>query len=272
MANDHVTSLQAPVPAVIEQATGRSGWRAAVVLGSGLSEVAASLVGDDPIPYSKIEGMPASGVAGHAGTLYAGNVGETPTLVLAGRVHLYEGREIHEVTYPVRAAIGAGCNVIVLTNAAGGIRESFEVGAPVLIRDHINLTGRTPLFGPNDDEVGPRFLDLSEAYDASLREMARTVDPDLQEGVYAGLLGPTYETPAEVRMLRTLGADMVGMSTVNETIIARYLGARVLGISVISNMAAGMSPTPLTHEEVAAAGRRASARLETLLRGTLSAL
>ncbi len=193
----------------------------------------------------------------------------TPTLIFAGRVHLYEGHEIAEVTYPVRAAIGAGCNIVILTNAAGGINPDLEVGAPCLITDHINLTGRTPLFGPNDDSIGPRFLDLSEVYDTELRALAKSVDPALSEGVYAGLLGPTYETPAEVRMLRTIGADIVGMSTVNEAIAARYLQTRVLGISVVSNLAAGLSPTPLSHEEVSAAGRQAAARLESLLRGIL---
>lgn len=267
-----MSSPQAAVPGVIEKATGRGGWKVAVVLGSGLSEVAESLIGGDPIPFEDIEGMPTSGVVGHSGSLYAGEVGGTATLVYAGRVHLYEGREIHEVTYPVRAAIGAGCDTVVLTNAAGGINPDLAVGAPMLIADHLNLTGRTPLFGPNDDSVGPRFLDLSEVYDRKLRELALSVDPDLQEGVYAGLLGPTYETPAEVQMLRTMGADTVGMSTVNEAIAARYLGARVMGISVVSNLAAGISETPLDHSEVAAAGKQAAARLEKLLAGVLSKL
>ncbi len=262
-------SSQAAVHSVIKNATGRSDWRVAVVLGSGLSDLAAALLHVDPIPFSHIDGMPASGVAGHAGALYAGDVGMTPTLIFAGRVHLYEGHEIAEVTYPVRAAIGAGCNIVILTNAAGGINPDLEVGAPCLITDHINLTGRTPLFGPNDDSIGPRFLDLSEVYDTELRALAKSVDPALSEGVYAGLLGPTYETPAEVRMLRTIGADIVGMSTVNEAIAARYLQTRVLGISVVSNLAAGLSPTPLSHEEVSAAGRQAAARLESLLRGIL---
>lgn len=265
-----MSSPQAPVPGVIEKATGRSDWRAAVVLGSGLSEVAAGLIDGQPIPFTDIEGMPGSGVAGHAGALYAGDVDGTPTLIFAGRVHLYEGRSLEEVTYPIRAAIGAGCDTIVLTNAAGGINEDYSLGEPVLIADHLNLTGRTPLFGPNDDSVGPRFLDLSEVYDQQLRGVARSIDPDLKEGVYAGLLGPTYETPAEVRMLRTLGADMVGMSTVNEAIAARYLGAKVLGISVVSNLAAGLSPTPLAHEEVAIAGLSAGNRLRKLLAFFLS--
>ncbi|MGI8775004.1 MAG: purine-nucleoside phosphorylase [Actinomycetota bacterium] len=267
-----MTPRNAPVAGVIEEATGRDGWKVAVVLGSGLSELAGSLIADEPIPFDRIRGMPSSAVAGHQGALFAGDVGRTPTLVFAGRVHLYEGHDPSAVTYPIRAAIGAGCEVIVLTNAAGGIRAGLEVGAPCLISDHLNLTGLTPLFGPNDDTIGPRFLDLSEVYSARLRALAREIDPDLQEGVYAGLLGPTYETPAEVKMLRTLGADLVGMSTVNEAIAARYLGAEVLGISVVSNPAAGISATPLDHSEVSAAGQRASARLETLLRALLQNL
>jgi purine-nucleoside phosphorylase len=265
-------SPSAPVPDVIKRATGRSDLKAAVVLGSGLSALASSLVGGSGVPYAEVEGMPRSTVEGHEGRLFSGDVGGNAVLVFAGRVHLYEGRDTREVTYPVRAAIGAGCDTIVLTNAAGGIREGFEVGAPCLISDHLNLTGQTPLAGPNDDDIGPRFLDLTDVYDPKLRALARTIDPDLDEGVYAGLLGPTYETPAEVRMLRTLGADLVGMSTVIEAIAARYLGARVLGISVVTNLAAGISPTPLSHDEVAMAGVQATERLGRLLHRLLSEL
>lgn len=265
-------SPSAPIPEVIERATGRSNFKAAVVLGSGLSPLGASLVGGSGIPYRDIEGMPTSTVEGHEGRLFAGEIGGNGVLVFAGRVHLYEGRNTREVTYPVRAAIGAGCDTIVLTNAAGGIREGLEVGAPCLIADHVNLTGQTPLLGPNDDDVGPRFLDLTDVYDPQLRELARSIDPGLKEGVYAGLLGPTYETPAEVKMLRTLGADLVGMSTVIEAIAARYLKARVLGISVVTNPAAGISPTPLSHDEVALAGVLATERLGGLLHKLLAEL
>jgi purine-nucleoside phosphorylase len=216
--------------------------------------------------------MPVSSVAGHEGALYSGDVAGVPTLVFAGRVHLYEGHAARDVTYSVRAAIAAGCSTIVLTNAAGGINPDLSVGAPCLISDHINLTGTSPLIGPNDDSVGPRFLDQTEVYDAKLRAVAHEVDSDLREGVYASLVGPTYETPAEVRMLRTLGADLVGMSTVLEAIQARHLGASVFGISVVTNQAAGISPVPLSHAEVAAAGRHAAARLEKLLRGVLGRL
>jgi purine-nucleoside phosphorylase len=255
----------------IGRATGREEYRVAVALGSGLSDVAASLLDGAPIPYSAIEGMPISGVEGHEGALYHGEIEGNPALVFAGRVHLYEGHDAAVVTHWVRAAVEAGCDTIVLTNAAGGLRLDQEVGAPCLISDHINLTGTNPLLGPNDDSVGPRFLDQSEVYDPGLRAKAKAIDPDLGDGVYAGLLGPTYETPAEVRMLATVGADLVGMSTVLEAIQARYLGARVLAISVVTNRAAGLGP-PLSHDEVAEAGRKAAGRLENILRQVIASL
>jgi purine-nucleoside phosphorylase len=242
-----------------------------VILGSGLSDIAASLAPSDPIPYSAIEDMPSSAVAGHEGNLYAAEVEGVATLAFAGRVHLYEGHDSAAVTHAVRSAIEAGCDIVILTNAAGAINRKLEVGAPCLISDHLNLTGLNPLSGPHDGR-GPRFLDLTEVYDSGLRARARSVDPGLSEGVYAGLLGPTYETPAEVRMLGTLGADLVGMSTVHEAIAARYLGARVLGLSVVTNLAAGLAPEPLSHDEVARAGRRAAERLERILRGVISSL
>lgn len=250
----------------IARATGRDRFRVAVVLGSGLGELAARLVGGEPIPYSSIEGMPLSGVPGHEGSLYFDAGGDV--LVFAGRAHLYEGHDARTVTHWVRAAIDAGCETFVMTNAAGGIREDLEIGAPCLISDHINLTGENPLVGPND-ERGPRFLDQTEVYSRRLRDLARAADPDLAEGVYVGLLGPTYETPAEVRMLATLGADLVGMSTVLEAIQARHLGAEVLGISLVTNLAAGLSPQPLSHDEVAAAGRHAADGLEAILKHVL---
>jgi purine-nucleoside phosphorylase len=260
------------VSGTIARATGRDGHRVAVVLGSGLSDLAGSLVGGEPVPYSNIEGMPVSSVEGHEGSLYHGELDGVATLVFAGRVHLYEGHDPGTVTHWVRAAVEDGCSTIVLTNAAGGINLGLDVGAPCLISDHLNLTGMNPLVGPNDDRVGPRFLDQTEDYTRALRALAHAVDPDLKEGVYAGLLGPTYETPAEIRMLAAMGADLVGMSTVLETIQARYLGADVLGISVVTNRAAGLSPEPLSHGEVAEAGKRAAARLETILRGVIGGL
>jgi purine-nucleoside phosphorylase len=261
-----------PARRAVTEATGQSHFKAAIILGSGLSSLASSLVGGEPIPFSGIPGMPVSTVEGHEGALYASDTEGVWTLAFAGRVHLYEGRSETEVTFAVRLAAELGCEVVVLTNAAGGINPELEVGAPSLLHDHLNLTGTNPLIGPNDEAVGPRFLDLTEVYDAGLRSLASSVDPELRSGVYAGLVGPTYETPAEVRMLRAMGADLVGMSTVLEAIAARYLGLRVLGISVVTNPAAGLAPEPLSHDDVAAAGRRAAERLERLLRGVLGRL
>jgi purine-nucleoside phosphorylase len=243
--------------------------RVAIVLGSGLSLLAKSLVGGDPIPYGAIEGMPASAIEGHEGALYAAEVSGVPVAAFAGRVHMYEGHSPQVATHAVRQVVEEGCEIVILTNAAGGIDPNLEVGAPCLIGDHLNLTGTNPLIGPHDKR-GPRFLDLSEVYDKELRALAHSVDGDLREGVYAGLMGPVYETPAEVKMLRTLGASLVGMSTVLEAIAARYLGARVLGISVVTNLAAGVSPQPLSHDEVAEVGQRAAARLERLLGGVIA--
>ncbi|HEX2294658.1 MAG TPA: purine-nucleoside phosphorylase [Actinomycetota bacterium] len=239
--------------------------RAAVVLGSGLAAVARSLTGADPVPYSSIEGWHATRVPGHEGALYAGAVEGTPALVLAGRVHLYEGHPSAVVTNAVDDVVAHGCRTVVLTNAAGGIAESFGVGDLVLISDHLNLTGSNPLIG------APAFADMSEVYDAELRALARGVDPGLQDGVYAGVTGPAYETPAEIRMLATLGADLVGMSTVHEAIAAHALGARVLGISVVTNRAAGLGGR-LDHAAVQQAGAAAADRMEALLRGVLARL
>jgi purine-nucleoside phosphorylase len=245
--------------------------RVAIVLGSGLSSLATSLVGGDPVPYGEIDGMPVSAIEGHEGALYAAEVSGVPVAAFAGRVHMYEGHSPQIATHAIQQVVEEGCRIVILTNAAGGIDKDLEVGAPCLISDHLNLTGTNPLIGPHDKR-GPRFLDLSEVYDKELRAMAHSVDKDLKEGVYAGLIGPTYETPAEVRMLRTLGASLVGMSTVLEAIAAHYLGARVLGISIVTNLAAGVSPQPLSHDEVAEVGRSASARLERLLGGVIAGL
>jgi purine-nucleoside phosphorylase len=245
--------------------------RVAIVLGSGLSSLARSLVGGDPVPYGEIEGMPVSAIEGHEGALYAAEVSGVPVAAFAGRVHMYEGHSPQIATHAIQQVVEEGCQIVILTNAAGGIDKNLEVGAPCLISDHLNLTGTNPLIGPHDDR-GPRFLDLSEVYDRELRALAHSVDDNLKEGVYAGLIGPTYETPAEVRMLRTLGASLVGMSTVLEAIAAHYLGARVLGISVVTNLAAGVSHQPLSHDEVAEVGRSAAARLERLLSGVIANL
>ncbi len=248
------------MPSITELAA-RGDYRVAVVLGSGLGRVAAALTGASPIPYSDVDGWPVPAVEGHEGALYTGE----DVLALAGRVHLYEGHAPAVVTRAVRDVVAAGCTTVILTNAAGAIRRGLSVGDPVLISDHLNLTGSNPLVGT------PSFLDLSEVYDPDLRELARSIEPGLPEGVYAGVTGPVYETPAEIRMLATLGADLVGMSTVHEAIAARSLGARVLGISVVTNPAAGPG-VKLDHEDVKRAGAGAAERLEALLRGVVSRL
>ena len=186
-------------------------------------------------------------------------------LVFLGRIHAYEGHELRHVVHPVRAACAAGVRTVVLTNAAGSLREDFAVGQPVLISDHLNLTGRSPL-------VGAHFVDMVDAYSPRLRDVAREIDPTLADGVYAGLNGPQYETPAEIRMLRTLGADLVGMSTVHETVAARAAGAQVLGVSLVTNLAAGMTGQPLSHDEVLEAGRQSATLMGSLLAGVISRL
>jgi purine-nucleoside phosphorylase len=249
----------------IEDATGRARHDVAIVLGSGLNDLGRKLVGDNSVPYSHIEGMPPPRVTGHEGTLRSGQIGDKAVLAFAGRVHLYEGHPAATVTSQVRAAARSGCKVLVLTNAAGAINPALDVGMPHLISDQINLTGVNPLVGRDRGE-GDFFHDLSDLYDSELRALARSIDPSLKEGVYAGVIGPSYETPAEIRMLTALGADLVGMSTVLEAIEARAQGMRVLGISVVTNLAAGLSTEPLFHADVAAAGRGAAERLESLLR------
>ncbi|GAA3981869.1 purine-nucleoside phosphorylase [Actinomadura viridis] len=237
----------------------------ALVMGSGWVP-AADVLGAPEAEFAVTElpGFAPPAVEGHAGRLRAVEVGGRRALVFLGRTHLYEGLGVDPVVHGVRTALAAGARVVVLTNAAGGLRpEHQRVGDPVLISDHLNLTGDSPL-------TGPTFLDLTEAYSGRLRALAREVDPTLGEGVYAGLRGPTYETPAEIRMLRTLGADMVGMSTVAETIAARQGGAEVLGISLVTNIAAGLAEGTLDHEEVLAAGRAAATRMGELLATVIS--
>jgi purine-nucleoside phosphorylase len=258
----------------ISSCTGVGRHDVAVVLGSGWGEAAAELgtvVWEGPL--TDVPGVPRPTVGGHKGRLVSVDVAGRAVLVFAGRSHLYEGHPVHTVVHGVRSAIFAGCRVVVLTNAAGGLEPETPVGTPVLISDHLNLTGASPMTGDDPPErFGPRFSDLTEAYDKELRALAHAVDPELPEGVYAGLLGGAYETPAEIRMLRTLGADLVGMSTVLETIAARHLGARVLGISLVTNFAAGITPEKLQHEEVLAAGRSAAPRMTALLRGVVEQL
>jgi len=244
--------------AVLAERTGAQTHEVAVVLGSGWVPAADALGSvDAEFPVTDLPGFQPPSVEGHAGRVRSIRVGFKRVLAFLGRTHLYEGRGIEPVVHPVRVAAAAGCRVVVLTNACGGLRPGLSVGEPVLLRDHLNLTGRSPL-------VGPRFLDLSEAYSARLRALVREVDPGITEGVYAMFPGPQYETPAEVRMAGILGADLVGMSTVLETIAARAEGCEVLGISLVTNLAAGLG-APLDHEEVLAAGRAAAVRMGTLL-------
>jgi purine-nucleoside phosphorylase len=239
--------------AYIRSVTGREP-RVAVVLGSGLGAFANELAEPIVIPYSDIPGWPVSTAAGHAGKLVFGKLGTLDVAVMAGRAHLYEGYTPAQVTLGVRVLHRLGVRSVVFTNAAGGINLSYRQGALVLISDHINLQGSHPLIGPNDDSEGPRFPDMTEAYSAEYRSTARQVAEQLKielgEGVYAALTGPSYETPAEIRYLRAIGADLVGMSTVPEVIVANYLGMRVLAISCVTNMAAGILPQKLDHKEV----------------------
>jgi purine-nucleoside phosphorylase len=243
--------------------------RVGLVLGSGLGGL-ADLVRDPVVmSFAELPGWPAASAPGHAGRLLLGNLGETPVACLQGRLHMYEGLDAIRVIEPAMLMGRLGAQVLVLTNASGGVDPTFEAGTLMLLTDHLNLTGRSPLWGPNDDRLGPRFLDLTEVYDAELRGRVRAAaDAEavtLAEGVYAGLLGPTYETPAEVRMLGILGAHAVGMSTVMEAIGARYVGMRVVAISLVTNKGAGLSPTPLTHDEVLAAANEAGPRLARVL-------
>lgn len=247
--------------AFLRERTGGFRPRVGLVLGSGLGFFADESL-DDPmvVPYADIPGFLRSTVEGHAGNLVFGSVGETPVVCMQGRFHFYEGYPLTEITQPVRVMKRLGIETLFLTNAAGGIREEWEPGTLMLIRDHINFLGTNPLIGPNIDSFGTRFPDMSVVYDASLRERARaqaaSLGVGLEEGVYLATTGPSFETPAEIRAFRTLGADAVGMSTVPEAIVARHAGLRVIGISCITNQAAGISGQPLTHEEVAETANR----------------
>lgn len=247
-----------------------------VVLGSGLEGFSSELSGAVEIPYAEIPHWPGSTVPGHAGKLVAGCLEKTGVVVLAGRSHLYEGYTARAVTFPLRVLGLLGIRSLVLTNAAGGINLALHPGQLVLIADHINLLGTNPLIGENEERFGPRFPDLSEIYPARLRALARDCGKEsgleLAEGVYAAVTGPSYETPAEIRYLRAIGADMVGMSTVPEAIVAAHMGIPVLGISSISNMAAGILPQKITHEEVLEAGRRIRNTLVALLKKVIPRL
>jgi len=241
----------------------------AVVLGSGLSGVAERLEEVVEVPYKEIPHFPVSGVAGHGSALVLGFHQGAGLAVLKGRVHAYEGYPLSQVVFPVRVLARLGVETFILTNAAGAINETMAPGDLMVLTDHLNLLGANPLTGPNLDELGPRFPDMTEVYDKALRERAletaKRLGVTLRAGVYAAMSGPSYETPAEIRMLRTLGADAVGMSTVPEAIAARHAGARVLAFSMISNLAAGLSEAPLSHVEVLETGARASKTLASLI-------
>jgi purine-nucleoside phosphorylase len=248
----------------------------ALVLGSGLGAFARELSSPQSIPYDEIPHFPSSTVAGHAGRMVIGNFAGTTLLVMSGRVHAYEGYSAREVAFPVRVLASLGMNTLVVTNAAGAVNKAFKPGDLMIITDHLNLTAKNPLVGPEEPGLGPRFPDMTEAYSPKLQkiceEAAYRIGLNLRKGVYAGVLGPSYETPAEIRMLRTLGADAVGMSTVLEVIAANQMNIKVLGISCMTNMAAGILPTKLDHREVMETGERVRGVILELLREVVPAL
>jgi len=259
--------------------------RIGIVLGSGLGAVAEAVTGPVFVPYSAIPYFPQSTVEGHSGRIVAGLLGDVPVLMMQGRVHFYEGYTPQQVTFPMRVLGRFGLETVILTNASGGINANYQIGQLVLISDHINALGFNPLVGPNEARFGDRsdgpaaglrFFDMTEAYSLDLRSLtqtaARTEGPALHEGVYLATSGPSFETPAEIKAFRTLGADLVGMSTVPETIVARHMGMRVLGISCVTNLAAGISATHLSHEEVFEAGSRVQHKLARLFERLLPAI
>lgn len=244
-----------------------------IVLGSGLGAFADDLTDATRVPYAQIPSFPRSTAVGHAGQMVIGKAGDIPVAAMQGRVHLYEGYTAAEVAFPTRVLGRMGIRAILLTNAAGGINLEYKQGALVVVTDHINLQGSNPLVGANDDRFGSRFPDMTQAYAKPYREIAlraaRRLGKTVYQGVYAGHLGPSYETPAEIRYLRTIGADLVGMSTIPEVIAARHMGLKVLAISCVTNMAAGISDDVLNHEEVLATGERVKGDFVALLRAVL---
>lgn len=244
-----------------------------LVLGSGLGAFADTLTDATRVPYALIPTFPRSTAIGHAGQMVIGKSGCVAVAAMQGRVHLYEGYTAREVTFPIRVFGRMGIGAVILTNAAGGINLEYGQGALVAIRDHLNLQGQNPLVGPNDDRFGPRFPDMSEAYSKNYlgiaREEAKRLGISLHDGIYAALLGPSYETPAEIRYLRTIGADLVGMSTVPEVLAARHMSIKVLAISCVTNMAAGIVDQPINHEEVLETGKKVRGMFESLLRAVL---
>jgi purine-nucleoside phosphorylase len=253
------------------------GAEVAVILGSGLASAADRLPESRSIAYAALPGFPEPTVAGHPGRLLCGLWGGKKVLIFCGRVHSYEGYPAAEIGLPVRVAATLGVQTLIVTNVAGGLEPSYAVGEIVAVRDHINLTGTSPLGGPNDERLGPRFIDMSEPYSAALRSLTARVAEGLfgarlREGVYVSMPGPSYETPAEVRMLRILGADLVGMSTVHEVIAARHSGLAVLGLSMVANPAAGIQSAPLSHEDVTAAAASGAAHMGELIEAVVTRL
>jgi purine-nucleoside phosphorylase len=242
----------------LAERTGAATHDLAVVLGSGWRPAADEMGAGVEVPMEELPGFTPPVVAGHGGSIRSIEIGDKRVLLMLGRTHRYEGHAVSKVVHGVRTAAAAGCRTIVLTNAAGGMRQGFTVGQPVMISDHLNLTAASPL-------VGAEFVDLTDLYSTRLREVARGIDPSLQEGVYAGLPGPHFETPAEIRMLQTMGADLVGMSTVLEAIAARAAGVEVFGLSLVTNLAAGITGEPLNHIEVLEAGQKSAAQMGKLL-------
>jgi purine-nucleoside phosphorylase len=273
-ADPRAPAIEAAAEAVRTR-IGAGAPRVAIVLGSGLGQLADAVTQPVRIGYADIPGFPAPGVAGHKGELVAGSLEGVPVLVQSGRFHLYEGHPIETTALPVRVFARLGIRTLVVTNAAGGIRSTFRPGTLMLISDHVNLMFRNPLIGPVL-EGEERFPDMSDPYDRELRQLAREVARDariaLDEGVYVGLLGPSYETPAEIRMLQRFGVDAVGMSTVPEVIVARARGLKCLGFSTITNLAAGISPTVLSHEEVLEVGRQVGDALGSIVKGVVARL
>jgi len=244
-----------------------------VILGSGLGKLADELSESATVPYSSIPHFPISTAIGHAGELVVGKLGSVPVVVMKGRAHLYEGYTAQQVAFPVRVLGLIGVTALIVTNAAGGINLDYGQGRLVLMRDHINLQGQNPLLGPNDERLGPRFPDMTNAYSPELRKIAQEEAAQqkmlVPEGVYAALAGPSYETPAEIRYLRSIGADLVGMSTVAEVTAARHMGIQVLGISCVTNMAAGILDQPINHDEVLEVAKRVQGEFLALLRAAI---
>ena len=271
-ANSEFSRAERAAKFILSKAKSRP--KIALVLGSGLGAFADEFGRAVKIPYAKIPNFPRSTAIGHAGQLVLGAVDGVAVAAMQGRVHLYEGYSVKDVAFPIRVFARMGVKAVILTNAAGGINREYSQGCLVVVRDHINLQGVNPLAGPNDERFGPRFPDMTRAYDRAFSEFTveegKRLGIAIQEGVYAALAGPSYETPAEIRYLRTIGADLVGMSTVPEVLAARHSGLRVLGISCVTNMAAGILDQPLNHEEVLATGERVKAQFIALLRAVIS--